>query len=60
MKFIGNLCLYLIWFVSIWSVALVFVSNADIYSWGAVISLAIVTALISNKYHGKHDEGLFC
>lgn len=56
MKFIGNLCLYLIWLVSIWTVTLVFVSNANIYSWGAVISLAIVTALISNHYDGKHDE----
>ena len=56
MKFIGNLCLYLIWFVSIWTVTLVFMNNASIYSWGAVIGLAIVTALISNKYHGKHDE----
>ena len=56
MKFISNFCLYLIWFVSIWTVTLVFMSNANIYSWGAVISLAIVTALISNKHHGKHEE----
>ena len=56
MKFIGNLCLYLIWFVSIWVVGMLFASNASIYSWVAVIGLAIVSALISNKYHGKHDE----
>ena len=31
-------------------------SNANIYSWGAVISLAVYTALISNHYDGKHDE----
>ena len=55
MKFIGNLCLYLIWLISIWTVTLVFVSNASIYSWVAVIGLAIVTTLISNQYHGKHD-----
>lgn len=56
MKFITDFCLYLIWFVSFWVVTLVFVSNANIYSWVAVIGLAIVSALISNKYHGKHDE----
>ena len=56
MKFIGNLCLYFIIFATIWSVALVFVGNAGIYSWGAAIGLAIVIALISNKYGGKHDE----
>ena len=56
MKFIGNLYLYFIVFATIWSVTLVFVSRADVYSWGAVIGIAIVTALISNKYNGKHDE----
>ena len=56
MKFIGNLCLYFIIFATIWSVALVFVGNAGIYSWLAVIALSIVIALISNKYGGKHDE----
>ena len=56
MKFIVNLCLYLIWLVSIWTVILVFVNNANIYSWVAVIGLVIVTALISNKYDGKNDE----
>lgn len=56
MKFIGNLCLYLIWFVSIWVVGMLFASNASIYTWIVVIGLAIVSAVISNKYHGKHDE----
>lgn len=56
MKFISNLYLCLIVFMTIWSVTLVFMNNASIYSWGAVIGLAIVSALISNKYHGKHDE----
>ena len=56
MKFIGNFFLCLIFFMTIWSVALVFVGNADIYSWLAVIALSIVIALISNKYGGKHDE----
>ena len=46
----------LIVFATIWSVALVFVSNADVYSWLAVVALSIVTALISNKYDGKHDK----
>ena len=55
MKFIGNLCLYFIVFATIWSVTLVFVSRADVYSWLAVMELSIVTALISNKYGGKHD-----
>ena len=56
MKFIGNLYLYFIVFATIWSATLVFVGNADIYSWLAVIALSIVTALISNHYGGKHDE----
>ena len=56
MKFIGNLCLYFIIFATIWSGALVFVCNAGIYSWGAAIGLAIITALISNHYNGKHDK----
>ena len=56
MKFIGDLCLYFIIFATIWSVALVFVSNADVYSWLAVMELSIVAALISNKYGGKHDK----
>lgn len=56
MKVISNFYLCLIFFMTIWSVTLIFVSNASIYSWVAVIGLAIVSALISNKYHGKHDE----
>ena len=56
MKFIGNLCLYFIVFATIWSGVLVFVCNAGIYSWLAVIALSIVVALISNKYDGKHDK----
>ena len=56
MKFISNLYLYFIVFATIWSGALVFVCNADIYSWLAVIALSIVIALISNHYDGKHDE----
>ena len=55
MKIIGNLCLYFIVFATIWSVALVFVGNADVYSWLAVIALSIIIALISNHYDGKHD-----
>ena len=42
--------------LTFWVVTLVFVDNASIYSWGAVISLAVYTALISNHYDGKHDE----
>ncbi len=56
MKFIGNLCLYFIVFATIWSVALVFVGNADVYSWLAVMELSIITALFSIHYDGKHDK----
>lgn len=56
MKFIGNLCLYFIIFATIWAVTLVFVGNADVYSWLAVMELSIIAALISNHYGGKHDE----
>ena len=56
MKFISNFCLYFAVYTTFLVVALVFVDNASIYSWGAVIGLAIVTALISNQYKGKHDE----
>ena len=56
MKFIRNFCLYFAGFATIWSVTLVFMSNANIYSWVSVIALAIVTALISNHYDGKHDK----
>ena len=56
MKFISNFCLYFAVYATFWVVTLVFMSNANIYSWGAAIGLAIVTALISNQQHGKHDE----
>ncbi len=56
MKFISDFCLYFAVFATFWVVTLVFMSKASIYSWGAVIGLAIITALISNKYHVKHDE----
>ena len=56
MKFISNFCLYFAVYTTFWVVALVFVDNASIYSWGAAIGLAIVTALISNHYGGKHDK----
>ena len=56
MKFIRNFCLYFAVFATFLVVALVFVSNASIYSWGATIALSIITALISNHYDGKHDE----
>lgn len=56
MKFISNFCLYFAVFATFLVVSTVFMSNASIYSWGAAIGLAIVTALISNQYHGKHDK----
>ena len=56
MKFITDFCLYFAVYATIWSVTLVFVSRADVYSWLAVIALSIIIALISNHYDGKHDE----
>ena len=56
MKFISNFCLYFAVYATIWSVTLVFVSRADVYTWLAVIALSIVMALISNHYDGNHDE----
>ena len=56
MKFITDFCLYFAVYTTFWVVALVFVDNANIYSWIAVIGLAIITALISNHYNGKHDK----
>ena len=56
MKFISNFCLCLIFFMTIWSVTLVFVSNASIYSWVAMIAVSVASALIINHYDGKHDE----
>ena len=60
MKFISNFCLCFIGFATIWSVTLVFVDKASIYSWIVAILLAIITALISNHYDGKHDKWPFC
>ena len=56
MKFISDLCLYFAIFATFWVVSLVFMSNASIYSWIAVIALSIVIALISNHYDSKHDD----
>lgn len=56
MKFIINLYWCLIFFMTIWVVTLLFVSNASIYSWGAAIAVSIAYALISNQHGGKHDE----
>ena len=56
MKFIRNFCLYFAGFVTIWSVTLVFMSNASVYSWIVAILLAIITALFSIHYDGKHDK----
>lgn len=56
MKFISNFCLYFAVYATFWVVSTVFMSNANIYSWGAAIGLAIATTLISNHYDGKHDK----
>lgn len=56
MKFISNFCLYFAVFATFWVVSIVFMSNANVYSWVSVIVLSIVTALISNHYDGKHDK----
>lgn len=56
MKFISDFCLYFAVFATFLVVTLVFMDNASIYSWCTVIWLSIATALISNKYHGKHDK----
>ena len=56
MKFIGNFFLCLIVFTTFWSVLLIFVSNASIYSIVLIGLACIIVALISNRYHGKHDE----
>ena len=56
MKFITDFCLYFAVYATFWVVSTVFMSNASIYSWGAAVGLAIITALISNQQHGKHDE----
>ena len=56
MKFITDFCLYFAVYATFWVVSTVFMSNASIYSWGAAIGLAIVTALFSVHYDGKHDD----
>ena len=56
MKFISNLYLYFAVLATFWVVTLFFMDDANIYYWGAVIGISIVTALISNNYNGKHDE----
>ena len=56
MKFISDFCLYFAVFATFWVVSTVFMSNASIYSCGAVIGPAIATAMISNHYNGKHDK----
>ena len=56
MKFISNFCLYFAVYAIFWVVTLFFVDKASIYSWGAVIGLAIVTALFSIHHDGKHDK----
>ena len=56
MKFISNFCLYFAVYATFWVVTLVFVDKASIYSWIIAILLAIITALFSIHYDGKHDE----
>ena len=56
MKFISNFCLYFAVYATFWVVSTVFMDKASIYSWIVAILLAIITALISNHYDGKHDE----
>ena len=56
MKFISNFCLYFAVYAIFWVVTLAFVDKASIYSWIVATLLAIITALISNHYNGKHDK----
>ena len=56
MKFISNLCLYFAVYSTFWVVTLVFMDKASIYSWIVAILLAVITALFSIHYDGKHDE----
>ena len=56
MKFISYFCLYFAVYATFWVVSTVFMSNVSIYSWIAAILVVIAISLISNKYHGKHDE----
>ena len=55
MKFITDFCLYFAVYATFWVVSTVFMSNASIYSWGAAILLAFITALFSIHYDGNHD-----
>lgn len=56
MKFIGNLCLCLIFFMTIWVVGVLFTSGASVYSWIVVTLLAVVHAYTIKSDVGKHDE----
>ena len=56
MKFISDFCLYFAVFATFWVVTLVFMDKASIYSWIVAVLLAIITALFSIHYDGKHDE----
>ena len=57
MKFISNFCLYLIGIViGLTTGSVLFESNVSIYSWIVAILLAIITALFSIHYDGKHDD----
>lgn len=56
MKFISNFCLYFAVYATFWVVTLVFMDKASIYSWIVAILLAIITALFSIHYDGKHDK----
>ena len=56
MKFISDFCLYFAVFATFWVVTLVFIDKASIYSWIVAVLLAIITALFSIHYDGKHDK----
>ena len=56
MKFISNFFLYFAVYAIFWVVTLAFMDKASIYSWIVAILLAIITALFSIHYDGKHDE----
>lgn len=56
MKFISNLCLYLIGVVIGLAICALFDSNASILTWVVLIGFGFVYALLKNQYKGKHDE----
>ena len=56
MKFIGNLCFWLIVLMSLSAGAYSFASSANIYTWIVVILLAATTTFINDRNKGKHDE----